>query len=268
MTGMTTGDGLCAALIVARLGSSRLPRKHLSIIRDKPSIVHVIERVRQAKLIDRIVLCTTVRPEDLELVEVARREGIDHFQGNEHNMLQRFYDAARHYGIEFSVIVEGDEAFCDWELMDSMVRRYRESSIDYVNVKGVPLGSYLHGIRTSALGRVCDVLDESWETDGWGRYFTDPELFSFRTDTLVVDDPLMDQPGARMTLDWPEDLALIQEVYDRLSAPGKVISLGEVMELLHREPGLMSINAELVDKYRDRVANFGPLRMKGRGVTS
>lgn len=256
-----------AALIIARLGSSRLPAKHLSVVGDKAIIEHVIERVRQATEIDRIVLCTTTRPEDVALVDLADRAGIDHFQGSEHNLLQRFYDAALHFKIDFSVIIEADEVVCDWELMDAIVRRHRDSAADYVTVRGVPIGSYLHGLNTLALAQVCGVLEESWETDGWGRYFTEPGSFSFKVEEIVVDDPALTRPPARMTLDWPEDLALIREVYERLYVPGRVFHLRDVMALLRRQPELLEINRHLVEAYKAHVAKFAPARVKLPGGT-
>lgn len=265
---MTNGNLDIGALIIARLGSSRLPGKHLSVVSGRPIIEHVIERVRQATKIDRIVLCTTTRPDDLALVELARRAGIDHFQGSEHNLLQRFYDAASHYGIDFSVIVEADEVVCDWELMDAIVQRHINSGADYVVVRGVPIGSYLHGLRTAALAQVCGVLQESWETDGWGRYFTEPGPFSFNSEEILIDDPDLIFPPARMTLDWAEDLAMVREVYNRLYIQGKVFHLRDVMALLRREPELVEINRHLVEAYEAHVANFAPPRMILPGRTN
>ena len=265
---MSESTNGCAALIIARLGSSRLPAKHLSVIHGKPIIEHLIDRVKLAKRIERIVLCTTTRTEDLALVEVADRCGISHFQGSELNLLQRFYDASTYFDTPFSVIVEGDEVVCDWELIDGVVERYTLTNADYVAVHGVPLGSYLHGVRTSALKAVCGELDETWETDGWGRYFIDTGLFSFKSEKLVVDDPALTQPPARMTLDWPEDLALIREIFARLYVPGEVFALRDVMALLHREPELLEINRHLVEAYEAHVANFAPPRVKVREEAS
>jgi len=48
-----------AAIIQARMGSSRLPGKILMDIAEKPMLSHVVERVKKAKTINEIVIATT-----------------------------------------------------------------------------------------------------------------------------------------------------------------------------------------------------------------
>ena len=59
------------ATIQARTGSSRLPGKVLRELEGKPLLQHQIERIRQSKRIDRIILATTNRPQDDALAELA-----------------------------------------------------------------------------------------------------------------------------------------------------------------------------------------------------
>jgi len=245
-----------------------LPAKHLIKIQDKTMIEHLINRVRKAKLIEKIVLCTSTRPEDQALVEVAERAGILHFQGSEHNLLHRFLGAALHFGVKFSVIVEADEVFCDWKLMDAIIERGRRSVADYIAVRGVPIGSYLHGIRTSVLEQVSPLLDDSWATDGWERYITSTEFFSFKIEELEVNDEIFALPSVRLTLDWPDDLALIREIFARLYVPGEVFTLREVMALLHREPQLLEFNRHLIKAYDIHMATWPGLRFKQKKKSS
>lgn len=255
-----------AALVVARMGSSRLPGKHLAVVQGRPVIEHLIERVRQARRVTSIVLCTTTRPADAALAQVADRAGIQHFRGSELNVLARMLGAARQCGAEFLVVVEADEVFCDWELMDALIERYERAPLDYVELQGVPLGSFLHGVRTDVLERVCGLLEDETKTDdGWNRYFL-PEgglQPPCVTDTLVVEDPAYHCPEARLTLDWPEDLALIRAIFARIDAPGREPSLREVIALLRREPQLLELNRHLIRAYAERVAAFAPPRALG-----
>jgi len=254
------------ALVLARMGSSRLPGKHLAVVQGRPMIEHLIARVRQARRVTRIVLCTTTRPADTALVEVAQGAGVEQFRGSELNVLARMLGAARQCEAEFAVVVEADEVCCDWELMDALIERYDRAPVDYVNLQGVPLGSFLHGVRTTALERVCGLLEDETKTDdGWNRYFL-PEAGlqpPCVTDTLVVNDPAYHLPEARLTLDWPEDLALIRAIFARLDAPGREPSLREIIALLRREPQLLELNRHRIQAYAERVAAFAPPRSLG-----
>ena len=46
-------------LITARLKSKRLPKKVLLEVLGKPLIVHMINRIKYAKKIDKIIICTS-----------------------------------------------------------------------------------------------------------------------------------------------------------------------------------------------------------------
>ena len=52
------------AIIQARCGSTRFPAKVFADINGKPLIWHVVDRLRHAKKIDKIIIATTVSPKD------------------------------------------------------------------------------------------------------------------------------------------------------------------------------------------------------------
>lgn len=61
------------AIIPARGGSKRTPRKNIKIIAGKPLIAHSIEAGLKSKLVNRVVVST----EDAEIAEVARAFGAE-----------------------------------------------------------------------------------------------------------------------------------------------------------------------------------------------
>ena len=61
------------AVIPARGGSKRIPRKNLAVVAGKPLIVYAIEAAQQARHIHRVIVST----ESPEIAEVARRFGAE-----------------------------------------------------------------------------------------------------------------------------------------------------------------------------------------------
>jgi sialic acid synthase len=61
------------AIIPARGGSKRIPKKNIKMYCDKPLLVHSIEQAKQSKLIDRIVVST----DDNEIAEIAKKSGAE-----------------------------------------------------------------------------------------------------------------------------------------------------------------------------------------------
>lgn len=69
------------AIIQARMGSSRLPGKVMMALEGKPVLWHVIERVKQARSIDDVVIATTIEAQDDQLEAFCTSIGIAVFRG-------------------------------------------------------------------------------------------------------------------------------------------------------------------------------------------
>ena len=78
-----------AVLIPVRLGSSRLHRKALIPIVGQPALGHLLERMKLATGLSRIVVCTTQEAEDGELVDLAVHLGVDYYRGATTDLIDR-----------------------------------------------------------------------------------------------------------------------------------------------------------------------------------
>ena len=249
-----------AVFIPVRLGSSRLPKKPLIKIKGKTLIEHLIDRAKAAKLPNIVVLCTTTKPEDRVFVKLTKKNGAECFRGSEHDILKRFLDAATELKVDFIVNVDGDDVFCDPELMDKTVRCYLETGASFIKWNNLPLGATPIGLTVEALRKVCEIKDTLNTETGWGAYFTDTGLFKVKY--REPDDENLKKPEIRITLDYPEDLELVKKVYDRLYEPGKVITLREILSLFKKEPALAEINRGVQEKYWKRFRKRVNVRLK------
>ena len=238
------------AAVVARTGSSRLPMKVLARVAGKPLVEHLIDRVKLAARCDGVVLCTTDLPADDPLEALAARCGISCFRDDPEDVPARLLAAARCARADFVLIVEADEVFTDPETIDQMADAARAGHADYIQVSGLPIGSWVTGVRTTALERVC-AMKPAGASDAWGRYLTHTGLFE---GAIVRPDPPVPafDPDLRLTLDYPEDLALATTVFERLRVRGEPVRIRTVLELFQREPDLVNVNKHLNAVYWSR----------------
>ena len=136
--------------------------------------------------------------------------------------------------------VDGDDVFCDPELMDKTVQSYLNTGASFIKWNNLPLGATPIGVKVDALRKVCEIKDTLNTETGWGAYFTDTGLFKVKY--LEPEDKELKHPEIRITLDYPEDLELVKEIYDRLYVPGKVFTLKDILGLIKKEPALAEIN--------------------------
>jgi 3-deoxy-manno-octulosonate cytidylyltransferase (CMP-KDO synthetase) len=107
------------AVIPARHASSRFPGKPLATIAGRPMIQHVVERVRRAQLVPRVVVATD--EQDIKsAVEAFGGEALltrhDHRSGTD-----RVAEVAAHLAAEIYLNVQGDEPLLEPGAVDALV---------------------------------------------------------------------------------------------------------------------------------------------------
>lgn len=107
------------AVVPARYASSRFPGKPLASIDGRPMIQHVVERVRQAERVQRVVVAT----DDARIEKaVADFGGLSVMTRSDHRTgTDRVAEVAAHVPAEIYVNVQGDEPLVDPGTIDALV---------------------------------------------------------------------------------------------------------------------------------------------------
>jgi len=109
------------AVVQTRMGSTRLPGKVMMNLCGKPVIDHVIDRLKQSKLLDDIIIATTTSEKDKVIVEQAKKNGVKWFCGSEEDVLSRYYYAAKENNLDTVVRITSDCPLIDPVLLDKVV---------------------------------------------------------------------------------------------------------------------------------------------------
>jgi spore coat polysaccharide biosynthesis protein SpsF (cytidylyltransferase family) len=236
------------AIVSARMASARYPGKAMVPLAGRPLLEVLLERVASCPLLDSVALATSSREENAPLVAVAHKIGIPVFRGDEEDVLRRHVDCARHMGADHVVRVTGDNPLTDLETMERLIERHLDTGAEYTYVPGDAL---LMGILSEVVSR--PALERSWE-QGEARHRSElvtlyikehPRAFRISTAALP---PGLYRPQYRLTVDEAEDVRLMQALFDRLAAPGKLVTTREAIALLDAQPELAQINAHLRHK--------------------
>ena len=73
---MVNKKGKIGAIVQARMSSVRLPGKVLAPIIDKPVLWHIVDRLSYSKMLDLVVIATTVEKGDIPVVNFADKNNI------------------------------------------------------------------------------------------------------------------------------------------------------------------------------------------------
>lgn len=226
-----------AIFLSARNKATRLPNKHLLEINGRSTIEHLIDRLKLSQEADIIVLCTSFHKDDQILVDIAKRNNIKSFCGSENDKLERYLDAARKLKVDFMVIVDADDIFCDPEYIDMIIKRYKETLADFISCEDLPFGIASHGIKTTALEKICSSKSES-DTEVWGDYFFKNDSFKKE---VIKAKPEHIHYELRASLDYQEDLDFFQKIFDELGNKN-TFSLKQIVDLVKAKPEIIKIN--------------------------
>jgi len=193
-----------------------------------------------SKLADGIVLCTTDNQQDDVLCEIAAREGIAFFRGSEKDKLERWRGAADRYGVEFFVTADGDDLFCEPELIDLAFKQYASGGADFIEGLHIPCGAFTYGIKVSALRKVCEIKGTN-ETEMMWVYFKETGLF--KVEELKGIPDIFHRPEVRMTLDYEDDFIFFKNIIEHFSHHGQMpFTLRDVLAYLDAHPQVVKIN--------------------------
>jgi len=235
-----------AIFITVRTNSSRLPQKALLKIKERTTIEHLIRRVKNSKLADGIVLCTTTGKEDDILCNIAEQEAISWFRGSAPDKLERWNKTASKYHVEFFVTADGDDLFCEPALIDLIFKQYDKDNSDFIEPEGLVAGAVGYGIKTKALQKVCQIKDTE-DTEMMWVYFKDTGLFDCQK--LREVEAIYQRPEIRATLDYPDDFTFFKTVIENLSIIKKDFTLKDVIAYLDKHPEVIKIRKEKQHSY-------------------
>lgn len=119
------------ALIQARMGSTRLPCKMMLHLAGYPIIDWVVRRVAKASLVHKVVVATSVNPENDILERHLEGQGVAVFRGPENDVLERFRLAGKEYGASHIVRVCADNPLIWGGAIDELIRFYTRTGCDY-----------------------------------------------------------------------------------------------------------------------------------------
>jgi len=236
-----------AIFITVRTASTRLPKKCLLEVSGRKMIVHLIERLKRSKRAEIIVLCTTESKNDDMLCDIAKDNGILFFRGSEEDKLVRWLGAAQKYDVEFFVTADGDDIFCEPELIDLAFTQYEDTRADFIEGKDVICGSFTYAIKVEALEKVCEIKDAD-DTEMMWVYFTDTGIF--KTEELKNVPQIFKRPEIRMTLDYEDDYKFFKTIMEHFISENKGdFNLRDVVAFLDKNPQVIKINQYLQERF-------------------
>jgi len=237
------------AIIEARMTSTRLPGKHMLTAGGKPMIQHLVDRLKRVTSLDEIVMATTVNDADEPLVELAKKSGIQFFQGSEADVMSRVIGAAETVEADNIVGITGDCPVIDPLLVEQAIRMFFNNTCAYVNnaaVPGYPGGMNTQVYELASLKKSAEMTDDPLDHEHvTSHIFRNSELFP---PLYLVPSPDLYWPELKLELDEPADYKLLKRIIEYFGQKNPFFSCREVIDLLRTKPDWLEINRNVLRK--------------------
>jgi N,N'-diacetyllegionaminate synthase len=230
------------ALIAARMNSERMYGKPMKEISGKPIIWHVVERLRQVENINEIIICTSHKKENQAFVRFAEENGLKCFVGDEEDVLDRFYQAAKKYGADHIVRQTSENPLFHIPHIDPLIEKHISQEKDFSFMSELPTGCFVEVISFNALERSWKEGGEKHHTELLSLYINEnKDQFKIHYE----EGPEELQRPYRLTVDTPTDLELMRTIFAALYEEGKILSLAKAIKFLDQNPSIAGMNADI-----------------------
>ena len=260
-----------AALIQGRMSSSRLPGKVMQDIAGKPMLAWVVDRASRAHNLSQVAVVTSLETSDDSIALFCQQQGYACQRGSLHDVLDRYYQAARNLQADVIVRITADCPLIDPGLVDELLQAFLAGAKDGGAFdfganrlpppwrRTYPIGLDVEVCTFTALERAWREADQTFQREHVMPFLyegltpaTDQpsrgEYVTPRGFRVLLQNHSVDYGSLRWTVDTPQDLELVRQIFARF--PGQDnFSWQEVLELFTNEPALARINAGVAAKH-------------------
>ena len=235
-------------IIQARMTSTRLPGKVLLEVNNKSLLQYQIERLQLVRSPKTIVVATTTNKEDDEISTLCEHLGVQIFRGDEHNVLERFYFAARLIGATTLVRITADcPLISPWLINRALEEFFQNPSLDYLSnltERTFPRGLDFEIFSEGSLKLAYQSAQEPAEREHVTPYiYKHPEIFN--TGQFTGDT---DHSEHRWTVDTIDDFNLIKNLLTGLGEKHPHYTLQDCLDLISENPGWSDYNRHVEQK--------------------
>ncbi len=231
-------------VIQARVKSKRLPDKALLKLNGKPSIVRMVNRIKESKLINEIWIATGKCKTNDPLVKLFKNKNVNVFRGDDKDVLSRYAEIIKISGADVVVRLTGDCPLTDHHIMDKAISLLQKKEVDYVS--NIINRTYPDGLDVEVFTSEALLLADSNSKEKFSREHVTTyihglhknkyEFGNFKIFSMENDN---DFSHLRWTLDEEKDYIFLNELFKKI--PENISWLG-IISFLIKNPLLQIRN--------------------------
>lgn len=202
-----------AIFISIRNKSSRLPEKSFLHLADLCSVDFLLSRLKSHFADIPLVIATSDHSDDTVFVEHFSKSNIHVYCGSQNDKLLRYLNCAESMHLDQVVIVDGDDLFVSTLLIKELLNSPMLDNEVTLYKDCLPLGMAPYRFSIDSLREIV-FHKKIGNTEVWGDIVKG--ISSVKVREIKPLEVLQDFSEFRLTLDYPEDLIVLNRVWTKL----------------------------------------------------
>lgn len=232
------------ATLACRVQSKRLyakPLQFIDIDNEITILEYLVGFLKTCEGIDEIVLAISEGLENKPFEVLAEKMGLQYVIGPEQDVQQRLIMAAELVGGDIVYRETTENPFVYMDTFDEVLNSHVKNKASLTIIEGLPEGTYYELIDLNALKKAHEEGEERHRSELCTLYMAEnPNKFYLQR--LHTGSKKLQRPDIRLTVDYPEDLIVVREVYKALKKEGEYIKIEDIIHFLDEHPALKEIN--------------------------
>lgn len=235
-------------IIQARMSSSRLAGKVLMEHSGHAMLWHVVERCRESKKADIVIVATSIENSDDIIEAFCKEHDYVCYRGSLDDVLERFYKCANQHKLDYIVRVMGASPLLDASIIDGVIDGLLASEGEGVRYVSNALERiYPRGLDAEAFSfKALEEAQQHAITEEEREHVTPYMRKHFKTKPYIVEEDL--RADFRLTIDEIDDFRLVNHIYEKFYKKGNLIDMKKVIVYLKENPKIASMNSHVEQK--------------------
>ena len=232
--------------VQARMSSSRTPGKVLKEISGKPMLLRQLERLKNSNENIPIICVTSIDKKDDAIEQLCNKYNFDCFRGSLDNVLDRYISASDSYNIKNIIRIGGDDPLVDADQVSDLISSHKQNNHDFIftsHRNGKPYGCAAELISVKSLKEIPSKTQDALYLEHiipWFHHNKD----KYKTMALI-STPEFQRPDYYFTVDYPEDLELVRQIFNNLLHLGEFFNFEQLINYCDNHQEIMNINKNL-----------------------
>ena len=231
-----------AVIVACRMKSSRLKNKAILPIQGMASVERCLSNCLRFPHAHEVILATSNLEEDRQLEDYTLGGRVKFWRGDPEDVIQRYLGACEAYDIDVIIRVTADCPAVSPEMAGSLLESHFAAGADYTAPIAYAVGSNSEIYNVEALKRVIHHVKRA-DYSEYMTWYMQNNADIFKVNLVNLSPDLV--RDYRLTLDYQEDLEMLEQLYAELENRQLEPTLTNVFKILDMHPEIVGLNKDM-----------------------